>query len=117
MEGNKTRSPKKENHNTLTKQQKKVLKASEHDQIDARLGGRCEKCWRRGGGLRVKFGFSKSARRRGVRSYEEISAELAFWREKRAACDLVVASVSNKILVVTQKRAKNKRNFAKRNKA
>lgn len=41
-----------------------------------------------------------------MRSYEEISAELALWREKRAECDLVVASVSHKVLVVTQKRAK-----------
>ncbi len=52
-----------------------------------------------------------------MRSYEEISTELALWREKRAECDLVVASVSHKVLVVTQKRAKNKRNFAKRDKA
>lgn len=32
-----------------------------------------------------------------MRSYEEISAELALWREKRAKCDLVTASVGNKV--------------------
>lgn len=41
-----------------------------------------------------------------MRTYEEVSAELAVWREKRAECDLVVASVSNKVIKSRRRLAK-----------